>query len=263
MALSVKVTKHVLLDVLRSRWVVLYALFFLLLTWGLLFFGGVESKALLSLLNVELLLVPLVSLLFGTLYLYNATDFIELLLTQPIARGTLFKGLYAGIMLPLALGGAGGIGLPFLLMGTVNAEEAQILFYLMVVGVFLTAIFVALAFVVALHFGDKAQGMGMAMLLWLAFTLLYDAGVLYFIHVYSDYPIEKAVIGLMALNPVDLARVFLLMQFDIAALMGYTGAVFQRFFGSFLGTILLVLALSLWLVLPLWRGYVLFNRRDF
>jgi hypothetical protein len=40
---------------------------------------------------------------------------------------------------------------------------------------------------------------------------------------------------LSALNPIDLGRILFLMKFDIAALMGYTGAVFQRFFGSGLG----------------------------
>ena len=52
---------------------------------------------------------------------------------------------------------------------------------------------------------------------------------------WSDYPLELPLLGLTLLNPVDLGRVLLLLQFDNAALLGYTGAVFERFFGSALG----------------------------
>ena len=43
---------------------------------------------------------------------------------------------------------------------------------------------------------------------------------------FADYPIERPMLGLMLANPVDLARVVLLLRFDVSALMGYTGAVF-------------------------------------
>jgi Cu-processing system permease protein len=70
-------------------------------------------------------------------------------------------------------------------------------------------------------------------------------------------------IALMLLNPVDLARVLLLMQLDVAALMGYTGAVFQRFFGSDIGTAVVMTALATWVAAPVLLGLRAFNRRDF
>ena len=65
------------------------------------------------------------------------------------------------------------------------------------------------------------------------------------------------------LNPVDLARVLMLLSVDVAALMGYTGAVFERFFGSGLGLALAGGALLTWTVAPFLLGLRGFARKDF
>jgi Cu-processing system permease protein len=45
--------------------------------------------------------------------------------------------------------------------------------------------------------------------------------------------------------------------------MGYTGAVFERFFGSSLGILAALGALLLWTVLPFVAGLAGFRRKDF
>jgi Cu-processing system permease protein len=67
----------------------------------------------------------------------------------------------------------------------------------------------------------------------------------------------------MIANPIDLARLLLLFQFDVAALLGYTGAVFQRFFGATTGVLIAASALVAWAVLPAAAGRRLFLRKDF
>ena len=67
----------------------------------------------------------------------------------------------------------------------------------------------------------------------------------------------------MIANPVDLARVLMLLRFDVPALMGYTGAVFERFFGGAGGTLAAISALVLWTVGPLLLGARSFRRKDF
>ena len=68
---------------------------------------------------------------------------------------------------------------------------------------------------------------------------------------------------LSALNPIDLGRILFLMKFDIAALMGYTGAVFQRFFGSELGVIISVFCLLVWIIVPFFLSSRFFKKKDF
>ncbi len=69
--------------------------------------------------------------------------------------------------------------------------------------------------------------------------------------------------GLTFLNPVDLGRVLPLLQLDTAALMGYTGAVFERFFGGALGEAVTTMALLFWCVGPLLLAHRVFRRKDF
>lgn len=259
---TARIIRYVLSDVLRSRWVLAFAVFFLLLTDALFRFAGSGAGVLLSLLNVVLVLLPLVGLVFGTMYLYGARSFIELLLAQPVARRRLYAGLYAGLALPLAAAFVVGVALPFGWHGAA-AGAAATLALLLGAGVLLTFAFVALAFVVALRFEDRAHGLGAAVLLWLLSAVVYDGLVLVLASALADYPLERPLIALTLLNPVDLGRVLLLLQFDVAALMGYTGAVFERFFGTSLGLLVSLAALLAWTAAPFALGASLFRRKDF
>ncbi len=258
-----KVIKYEVSDVIRSRWVVAYTIFFLIVTEALFRFGGGSARALLSLTNVVLILIPLVSIVFGTMYLYNAREFTELLLTQPVQRKSLFGGLYAGLSLPLAAGFIMGISIPFLFHGVDEPGHYRTFAVLLLTGSVLTLVFVALAFVIAVKFEEKVKGLGMALLVWLLFSVMYDGFLLLVVNAFADYPLEKPIIGLTLLNPVDLGRVLLLLNFDIAALMGYTGAVFERFFGSSLGIVLSGSALLVWVAIPFQLGLRYFRHKDF
>jgi Cu-processing system permease protein len=70
-------------------------------------------------------------------------------------------------------------------------------------------------------------------------------------------------LALTMLNPIDLARITVLLEFDISALMGYTGAVYNRFFGTFYGMITAVASMLIWLVLPLYGATNRFRKMDF
>jgi len=258
-----RVVRYQVSDVARSRWLAAYTLFFLVATEALLRFGGGGAKALLSLTNIVLLLVPLVGAVFGTMYLYGAREFTELLLAQPVRRDALFAGLYLGLAVPLAGGFVVGIVAPFLIRGAGEPGQWTLIATLVLAGVVLTFVFVGLAFLIAVRSEDRVKGLGAAVGVWLFFSLLYDGVVLLAVLLLGDYPLERPLLGLMLANPVDLARVALLMQFDASALMGYTGAVFQKFFGGAGGIAVAAAALALWVGTPALLGARAFRKRDF
>ena len=260
---AAKILKFQLRDLVRSRWLLGYTLLLLALTEGLLRFGGSGPRAIISLLNVVLILVPLVGIVFGTMYLYGAREFIELLLAQPVARPALFTGLYAGLALPLAGGFLLGVGLPFLWTGPGDGTDRGAVGLLLASGILLTLVFAALAFLVSVLVVDRARGLGVAIVLWLGVTVLYDAVLVLVTTTLADYPLELPLLGLTLLNPVDLGRILLLLRLDAAALMGYTGAVFEQFFGSALGAGVIAGALALWVGCPLLVGMRRFATRDF
>lgn len=249
-------------DLVRSRWLAAYTAFFFLATFALLRFSDSETKALLSLANVVLLIVPLANVVFGTMYLYASREFIELLLAQPVRRGELFAGLYLGLVGPIAASAALGV-LGALLLRGASAGAIGIGLTLVLVAAALSAVFTAIAAAIAFLIDDRVRGLVSAIGIWLLLAVVYDAGVLIAASQFADYPIERPMLAAMAANPIDLARLVLLTQFDVAALLGYTGALFQRFLGGSAGLIAAAGAAFLWVALPLLAGARLFQRKDF
>lgn len=259
----VKIIRYQLRDLLRGKWILLYTLFFLLVTEGLFQFTGDGARVALSLMNIILIIIPLASIIFGSLFLYGAREFIELLLAQPISRRSLFAGLYISLTLPLVTGYLLGVGLPFLFHHTALATQTGLAGTMLIAGSGLTAIFTALACVIALRKEIRVVGVGMALLLWLFFAVIYDGIVLLLIFAFEQYPLERLTIIVSLLNPIDLARILILLKLDIAALMGYTGAVFEAFFGSGMGIVISLAALLVWLVVPIAAGVGVFANKDF
>jgi Cu-processing system permease protein len=261
MSSMLKIIRYQFSDITRSRWVLVYFFFFLATTLLLFQFGGGPEKALLGVSNVILLVVPLVSVLLGTMYVYNAREFVELLLAQPVRRGSLYWALYLGLALPLSGCLVVGLGLPFLVNW--STVPGEIFLLLLVAGVLLTAVFVAFGLLITSRIEDRVKGLGAAILIWILLALLYDAGVLLIANRFSEYPLESPLLVMTILNPVDLARVLLLLRFDAAALMGYTGAVFESFFGSIVGVAVSLVSLVVWIVAPALLGRRSFERKDF
>lgn len=252
----IRITKHVLYDILRNRFVLLYAAFLLLITSSLFSLDSDPGKAVLSLLNVVLMVVPLVSIIFTTIYFFNSYEFIELLLSQPIDRKVIFFSEYLAVGIALSIAYAVGVAIPVLLGGSSGG------IYLVISGLLLTWTFVSLAFAASVSTRDKAKGIGIALLFWFYFSLIYDGLILYLVYSFSDYPMEKMTLVLISLNPVDLARIVILLKLDISALMGYTGAFLKNFFGTNLGLAYSLVMLVVWSVVPLLLALRKFIRKD-
>lgn len=247
-----------LLDSLRAKSVLLFALFFAVIVDLLLRFGGTGDRALMSLMNVALSVIPLFALIMGTIFLYNHREYVEMMLAQPIGRRSLFASLYIGLTVPLVLGYAFGVGLPAALHGQLGQ-------FLPVIGTggLLAAVFVALAFIIALRFEDKAKGMGAAIAVWLLLTVIYDGLLMLAIALFANYPLERPVLFVAMANPVDLGRLQLVLSADESAMMGFTGALYKQFFGSATGMWLSTALLLAWVSVPVWWGSRRFLRKDF
>ncbi len=248
---------------MRSRWSYVYFLFYLLLGIVLLFLNNNLSKAVITLMNVIITLVPLIGTIFGVMYYYNSKEFTELLLAQPIKRSSIFLGQYLGVAFSLSMSLIIGLGLPFVFYGIFKSNAIWDFSLLLITGAFLTFIFTALAFNIALSNENKIKGFGYAILLWLFMAVIYDGLFLMSLVMFEDYPLDKlSLIGSM-LNPIDLSRILILLKLDISALLGYTGAVFQKFFGTQFGLILSSIVLFIWVLIPTYLIKRKAGRKDF
>lgn len=248
---------------MRSRWSYVYFLFYLLLGVVLLFLNNDLSKAVITLMNVIIILVPLIGTIFGIMYHYDSREFTELLLAQPIKRSSIFLGQYFGVATSLSMSLIIGLGLPFVFYGLFYSSAIWDFTLLLITGTFLTFIFTALAFMIGLSNENKIKGFGYAILLWLFMAVIYDGIFLMSILYFSDYPLDNFSLIAILTNPIDLSRVLILLKLDISALLGYTGAVFQRFFGTSFGTVLSGILLMLWVIIPTFFIWRIAKRKDF
>jgi len=258
-----KILKYSFYDLMRSRWSYVYFAFYLLLGIVLLFLNNDLSKAVITLMNVIIVIVPLIGTIFGVMYYYNSKEFTELLLAQPLKRSSIFLGQYLGVAISLSMSLILGLGLPFVFYGLFKSNAIWDFSLLLVTGTFLTFIFTALAFNIALSNENKIKGFGYAILLWLFLAIIYDGLFLMSLILFEDYPLDKLSLFGTMLNPIDLSRTLILLKLDISALLGYTGAVFKKFFGTDFGLILSLLMLTVWVILPVLRITHKSKKKDF
>jgi len=240
-----------------------YFLFYLALGFVLLFLNNDLSKAVITLMNVIIVLVPLISTIFGVMYFYNSKEFTELLLAQPLKRNSIFLGQYLGVAGSLTMSLVLGLGIPFILYGLFRSDAIWDFSLLLITGGFLTLIFTALAFNISLSNENKIKGFGYAVLLWLFLAVIYDGLFLMSLILFEEYPLDSFSLAATMFNPIDLSRTLILLKLDISALLGYTGAIFKQFFGTDKGLIASILMLILWTVLPIWRLAYKAKRKDF
>jgi len=252
-----KLSRYVLYDILRSRIILAYTLFLFIVAMSLFRMEENNSKAILSLLNIILIVIPLVSMVFATIHYYNSYEFIELMLSQPISRTRILTSEYAGVSLSLLSAFWAGVGIPVLFY-SFNSTGLAILF----TGSALSLVFTSLAFFASVKSRDKARGIGITLLVWFYFALIYDGLILLILFTFSDYPLEKATLVLSALNPVDLGRIFIMLKMDVSALMGYTGALYKDFFGGWEGMLFTAGTMLLWLTVPLLLAIRSFKKKD-
>ena len=252
-----KIIKYVIADILRNKIVLVYTLFLLAASFTVFSLEDNSSKGLLSLLNIILIVVPLVSIIFSTIYIYNSAEFIELLVSQPLKRKSIWLSLFTGLAASLSIAFFIGAGIPVLIF-----QANMIGFTMIITGILLSIIFVAIAMLSTVKTRDKAKGIGAAIMLWLYFSLLFDGFVLFLLFQFADYPMEKFMIGVSAFNPIDLSRILILLQLDVSAMMGYTGAVFKDFFGTYTGLLFSFSVLLFWIILPVWYSTRKFNTKD-
>lgn len=252
-----KIAKYVVWNILRSKIILAYTLFLFAVAFGTFSFESDVSKSIASLMSIVLIIIPLVSIIFTTIYFYNSSEFIELLMAQPISRKKIFFGEYIGVSASMLCAYLIGIALPVLIY---SADTVG--FTLIASGACLTLVFVSLAFFASVLTRDKAKGIGISLMIWFYFSIIYDAIVLGVMFAFSDYPLERVMVLLSSFNPIDLSRILILLKLDISALMGFTGAVYKDFFGNSNGIIFSIAMQMIWIVLPLFSAFRIFRRKN-
>src|SRR6185312_7278620 len=98
-----KILKYVIVDIVQNKIVLIYTILLLLISLTVFNVGGNAARGMLSLLNIVLMIVALICIIFSTIYMYNSSEFIELLVSQPVKRRTIWLSIFSGLSSSLSL----------------------------------------------------------------------------------------------------------------------------------------------------------------
>jgi Cu-processing system permease protein len=249
---------------IRSRWVFIYSGLLVLVMTVLSFFGDQNgTRLLISTMNLTLIVIPLFSITFSGLSFLESMPFAEILLSKSVSRNALFFGKYFGITISLSLGLLLGLGIPGIIIFLHDPHFLFLFFELITFGIFLTFIFVAIAFFLSSLLRRAEIVLTVSLLVWLYFFIFFDA-LIFILSLYlGDYPIEVPSLIIILLNPIDLIRILLILQTSSSALLGFSGALLLKQLGIFGVLGITVLFLSLWVTVPLLISFKRFQKRNF
>jgi len=258
-----KFIKYSFFDLVRSYWTIIYFFFYAIVSSAILYFSADMTKSIVSIMNIVIVLIPLVSIIFGTIYYYNSREFTELLLAQPVKRSSLILGQYGGLAISLSLSFIAGLSIPFLAAGILGTEHFLDFILILLTGTCLSFAMSAIAYMTALKHENKIIGFGISLFIWFFLAVIYDGLILLLLVLFREYPTDSLAIIMTLLNPIDLSRVTIMLGLDISALMGYTGAVFLKFFGTIKGIPVSILSMLIWIAAPAFFMVRIANKKDF
>ncbi|TGM79472.1 ABC transporter permease [Leptospira bouyouniensis] len=249
---------------IRSRWIFIYSGLLVIVMLVLSFFGDQNGiRLLVSITNLTLIVIPLYSITFSGMSFLESMPFAEVLLSKSVSRKSLFFGKFFGITISLSIGLVIGLGIPGFFLFLQNTNFLFLFFELLIFGIFLTMIFVALSFLISAYIRRGEIVLTISLLVWLYFFIFFDAIVFMFSVYLGDYPIEIPSLIIILLNPIDLVRIFILLQTSSAALLGFSGALLLKNLGITGVLSIAIIFLSLWVSIPIWISYKRFQNRNF
>ena len=246
-------------ELLKNRSILGYTLALTFLGWGTFSLEAFPEKAILTLVQVTLIILPLLTSIFSAIYYYNSKEFILLLLAQPINRRQLILSLYTVLISVFNAALIIGLGIPTFFYAGFEAPGL----YLILTGFLLNAVFTAFSLMLVVRIRDKSRGIGAVLILWIAFAFLFDGGLLYLMYSFADYPIESVILVLSLFNPIDIGRFLVLIHTDSSALLGLSGSIFSNFFGSVKGILISLFSLIGWSSFGLFFLLRSFSQKDF
>jgi len=246
------------LSIITGRW-----LWFLLIVYNLLFalvryYTVDRTQIFISSTNIVIYFNSIAVLLFSTLYWQNNSEFVSLILTQPVKRSVVFLArlfsFYSGLILVTAL---------TVLVHLVQVLDLHFLGALLLSQVLIQFIFIGVGFFLAILTADRLKALAWDILLIVFFVFILDGIILWLIINYSQYPLEKVVLLLSSLNPISLMKFQTLSDVNVSLWSGYSGILLKRAYESGFIQAMNILSVILWWALPTTLAAYFFNKKDF
>jgi Cu-processing system permease protein len=258
---------------IRNRWTLVFAGLFGVLVLTISYFGLVTggtvgfqgfARTSASLLNMVLYIVPLVALTMGTLSFTSEKSASELLFAQPVTRVEILLGKFLGLFASIFTATLIGFGLAGIVIAAKTGTEGSLRYPAFVgFSLLLALIFLSLSAFISVLCRRKSKAFGVALFVWFFFVLFYDLLVIGSTFLFKERTANTFIFSSLFGNPVDMVRVASLITLNGKDIFGAGGAALLRFLGGeSLAMVILLIALALWVVVPLFIAQKLLRRQD-
>ena len=257
----------------RNRWVLSFAVLFSVLTLLIAYFGMVTSgyagfqdfiRTSASVTNLGGFLIPLFALLIGIFSFISNTEYLELMVTQPVPRTHVLLGRYLGLVMTVLGASVVGFGLPGVVFAiTAGAGGALSSLFVIASSFLLAIVFAGLSVLISLVSGRKQVALGIAFAVWVFYELIYGMLMLGTTLYLTPNALKIVLTAGLLGNPIDTVRVLSLLQVGGPHLFGPAGATLLKMTGSATAaTAYGLVGLALWIVVPVYLSTWLFRRQD-
>ncbi|MGC5325249.1 ABC transporter permease [Brevibacillus sp. SYSU BS000544] len=259
----------------KNRWIAGFSALFAVLSGLLLYVsvytyggGGHEgfSREISSLLNLSIYIIPILSLLLGSVSVAgDHTDgMFTLLRSIPLSVRTYLWGKFLGLSLSLSIAIFLGYGVGGLLFSLFIGEADLSLFLLfLLVNLALAYIYMAIGCLLGSIVSSRIQAIFSSLVIWFFSVLVYGMLMVVILPFLPFTMMKSFAIAMIALNPADLLRVIFVMAIGDGGVYGplfYTlSSVMKNGF-----SLLAVFAgiLLVWVGIPLVIGRRYLERRE-
>lgn len=247
--------------IMRSHWLGGFGLLFSALAAMVSFLGNTGgagfdgfNRMTASLLNINLLLIPLISLLIGSLFLSGEKEDrgLMLLLTYPVSPWSVIFGKYAGFFAAvwsvLTFGYGAAMLVIFFTGGTVSVKLLLLVYFY---SLLLAAIFLSISMLIGIIAKSRFQALGASLIVW-AFTVLFYEFIMMAAGMFiaKQWLLSMLTLSIL-LNPVELIRVKSILSLDGGTVFGPRLYELTIYADGKAGNGIFVAAVLLWFAMPL------------
>jgi Cu-processing system permease protein len=258
---------------LRNRWILGLSVLFGILTLSIAYSGMVTAgyvgfqdfrRTGASIVSLVLYLVPILALIMGTFSFVSFREYLELMVTQPVARWKIILGKYLGALFSFVISTVAGFGVAGIIIAIRIGAEGSLRFALVVLLSFLLgAVFLSLSFLLSVLLKRRQAAVGLSVLVWFFFVIFYDLLMTASTVFLSHNTLKTSLMAGLLLNPVDMIRVTSLIVVGGDSVFGAAGVVAVKLLGS-MGTLvaLSLVTLFAWVGFPLYIALKIFDRQS-
>jgi len=258
----------------RNKWTHIFTFIFTILVLGISYFGLSASgytasfqdfsRTTLSLLNLVLYLIPLVSLVVGVVSFSGEGRANELIFSQPLNRWEIYIGKLIGLLVVLFSSTALGFSISgIIILNRVGSEGVFKYLVFVLLSNILGFVFIGISSLISIVSRQRGKALGISVLVWFLFLIFYDLVVIGATTFLKGKVATAFVVISLFLNPVDIVRVLSLITLNSPEIFGPAGAGLLKFLGGSLKTYLfLILDLLLWFVATTFFSIKILSKQD-